>query len=93
MMQAAQAEATALTCLTWLVGDDDLRGVFMGATGLTEDDLRARLSDPDFLASVLDFLLMDDAWVIRCGDATGLPYTDIGEARMALPGGQQVNWT
>lgn len=93
MMTAATAEATALKCLTWLIAHDDLRGIFMGATGLGEDDLKARYGEPEFLAAVLDFLLMDDTWVIQCCDAQGLPYDALGEARVALPGGQQLNWT
>ena len=93
MMSDTQAEAIALQCLSWLIANDDLRGVFMGASGLGEDELRTRYGDPEFLAAVLDFLLMDDAWVIQCCDAQGLTYDTIGQARASLPGGQMVNWT
>lgn len=93
MIRPADAEATALKCLTWLIAHDDLRSVFMGATGLGEDDFRNRYGEPEFLAAVLDFLLMDDAWVIECCDAQQLPYEAIGQARQALPGGQNVSWT
>ena len=92
-MTSSEAEATALKCLTWLIAHEDLRTVFMGATGLGEDELRARYGEPEFLAAVLDFLLMDDAWVIECCDAQLLPYQAISEARAGLPGGQDVNWT
>ena len=92
-MTPAEAESTALKCLTWLIAHDDLRGVFMGATGLGEDDIRSRYAEPEFLAAVLDFLLMDDTWVIECCDSQGLPYEAISTARMGLPGGQNVNWT
>ncbi|WP_136635832.1 DUF3572 domain-containing protein [Pseudooceanicola onchidii] len=92
-MNASEAEATALKCLTWLIAHDDLRGIFMGASGLSEDDLRSRLGEPEFLGAVLDFLLMDDAWVVQCCDAQQMPYEAIQEARVALPGGQNVNWT
>ena len=93
MMNSGEAEATALKCLTWLIANDDLRTVFMGATGLGEDELRARYGEPEFLAAVLDFLLMDDTWLMQCCDAQGLPYEAIGAARAALPGGQDVSWT
>jgi hypothetical protein len=36
---------------------------------------------------VLDFLLMDDAWVVAFCDAAGLPYEAPMRARAALPGG------
>ncbi|WP_375173738.1 DUF3572 domain-containing protein [Pseudooceanicola sp.] len=92
-MNASEAEATALKCLTWLIAHEDLRDVFMGATGLGEDDLRARYGEPEFLGAVLDFLLMDDNWVMQCCDAQGLPYEAIASARAGLPGGQEVSWT
>lgn len=87
------AETLALTALAWLVGNDDLLPVFLGASGASEGDLRARAGDPAFLAAVLDFLLMDDAWVIAFCDATGQAYDAPQQARMALPGGAQVHWT
>ena len=71
-MSADAAESTALKCLTWLIANEDLRGIFMGSSGLGEDELRARFGEPEFLAAVLDFILMDDTWVMQCGDATGM---------------------
>ncbi len=87
------AETVALGALGWLVGNEDLLPVFLGATGASQGDLRGAVTDPDFLASVLDFILMDDAWIIACCDAQGLPYTRLGEARHGLPGGEARHWT
>ena len=88
-----RAEALALECLTWLVGNEELFAVFLGSTGVDAADLRGSVQDTDFLASVLDFLLMDDAWVMAfCADA-GLPNEAPMRARAALPGGAQVHWT
>ena len=87
------AEALALQALAWLVGNDELLPVFLGATGASPDSLRAQAADPAFLASVLDFLLMDDAWIVAFCDATGQPYEAPMQARQALPGGGQVHWT
>lgn len=92
-MKQESAEAIALQALAFLIGDDELRGVFMGATGASADDMRSRAGDPEFLISVLDFLMMDDAWVMRFCDAGGLDYTAPQTARQALPGGAQVHWT
>jgi hypothetical protein len=36
---------------------------------------------------------MDDAWVIGFCDSVNLPYTAPMQARAALPGGEQMNWT
>lgn len=92
-MTPETGETLALQGLSWIVSNDDLRGVFMGSAGLSEDDLRLRATDPEFLGAVLDFICMDDAWVVAFCDANGLAYTDPMTARQALPGGQQVHWT
>ena len=87
------AETLALKTLAWLVTNEDLLPVFLGATGASEGDLRDQASDPAFLGSVLDFLMMDDAWVIAFCDSVSAPYEHPMFARAALPGGQQVHWT
>lgn len=87
------AEILAIRALSWLVGNDELLPVFLGATGATETDLRQRSKDLEFLASVLDFLLMDDAWVREFCSAAGYAGDFPLRARFALPGGAQVNWT
>ncbi|SDW97920.1 DUF3572 domain-containing protein [Roseicitreum antarcticum] len=92
-LTSERAEIIALQVLGWLASDDDLLGVFMGASGLAEGDLRARAQDPHFLGSVLDFVLMDDAWVVAACDTVGLRYEQLAMVRAALPGGEQVHWT
>jgi hypothetical protein len=92
-MHQDNAEIVALQALGWLSGNEELLPVFLGATGASEADLRDGALDPAFLGSVLDFLTMDDAWVIAFCDNTGLGYEIPLAARMALPGGAQMNWT
>lgn len=92
-ISADHAETIALQALGWLVANDDLLPVFLGSTGTSESDLRARASDAEFLGSVLDFLMMDDAWVIAFCDAHGHPYEAPMSARVTLPGGDRVHWT
>lgn len=94
-MNASQesAETLALLCLAWLAGNEELLPVFMGATGVSQEDLRVGASDPVFLGSVLDFVLMDDAWVMEFCAAQDVPNDSLMRARAALPGGEQVNWT
>ena len=62
-------------------------------TGASEADLRAGAQDPEFLGSVLDFVMMDDAWVVAFCAEAGLENTAPMAARAALPGGAQVHWT
>lgn len=87
------AETLALKSLTWLVGNEELLPVFFGATGASEDDLREQTQNSEFLGSVLDFLMMDDAWIIEFCDAYSIPYEHPMIARAALPGGAQMHWT
>lgn len=91
-ISADSAETLALRALGWLVGNEELLPVFLGSTGAELSDLRARASDPAFLASVLEFLTMDDAWVIAFCDAERLPYDTPMQARSVLGGGD-VHWT
>lgn len=92
-LSADAAETLALRALGWLVGNDDLLPVFLGASGAGMEELRLRATEPAFLAGVLDFLMMDDAWIVAFCDATGTPYDVPMQARAALPGGAQMHWT
>lgn len=87
------AETVGLQAVAWLAGNDELLPVFLGATGASQEDFREGLQDPVFQGSVLDFLLMDDAWVMAFCEAEGLRSQDPMAARMALPGGETVHWT
>lgn len=87
------AEATALSAAAWLAGNDEVLPVFLGASGLTLDGFKARLDEPELLISVLDFILMDDAWVRAFCDAEGLGYDVPLRVRQSLPGGAEMHWT
>ncbi len=92
-ISAESAETLALKVLAWLVGHDELLPVFLGSTGAAVDDLRDRADDPDFLVSVLDFLLLDDSWVVAFCDENSVPYDVPVQARSMLSGGAEIHWT
>lgn len=92
-MSPENAQTIALQALGWLVGNDDLCPIFLGSTGGDIEDLRTRAADPAFQSSVLEFLTMDDAWVIAFCDAHDLKYDAPLRARYTLPGAENVNWT
>jgi hypothetical protein len=92
-MTPERAETIALLALGWLAGHDDLAPDFLGSSGAGAEDLRTRATDPQFLVSVLDFITMDDAWVVAFCDASDLAYDQPLAARYALPGAEQVHWT
>ena len=87
------AETRALEVLTWVLSEDDLIQVFMGATGASQNDMRSNTLSHQFLISILDFVLMDDRWVISCGKFLNIDPSQIQLIRMSLDGGQEVNWT
>ncbi len=92
-MSPETAQTIALQALAWLVGQEDICSAFLGASGSSVDDLRGRATDPIFQASLLEFLTMDDNWVMAFCDSIGLGYEDPLRARYALPGAEQVHWT
>lgn len=92
-MEHEQAQIIALQALGWLASNEELCPVFLGSTGGSVDDLRERASDAEFQASVLEFLTMDDAWVIAFCDLHDLAYDMPLRARYALPGAEQTHWT
>jgi hypothetical protein len=87
------AEAIALKALAWILGQPEEIDEFLGATGAAAGDLADRVTDPLFLAAVLEFLLTEDRRVIGFCDAVGLGYDQPMQARAALPGGNVVHWT
>jgi uncharacterized protein DUF3572 len=92
-MNADRAAEIALNAMAWLVGNEELLPVFLGSTGASVEDLRAQATEPGMQLSLLDFLMMDDAWIMACCDHLSLPYETLFVARQSLPGGAMVNWT
>ena len=92
-MQPESAENLARDVVIWLAGEEDLLPVFMNATGSDAASVRKGMHDPQFLGAVLDFLLMDDRWIVGFCDAQGVAYDLPQRARAVLPGGEAVHWT
>ena len=92
-MQVEQAETVAAQALGWMVGEEGLFDVFLGASGVALNEVKARAAEPEFLAAVLDFLLQADSHVTAFCDAAGLPHDAPLRARAALPGGAPPDWT
>jgi hypothetical protein len=86
-MTRETAETLAIEALAWLAGNDELLPVFLGSTGASPADLRERAAEPDFLAGVIEFLMMNDEWVLSFAAASGRKPEILSEARRALSGG------
>ncbi|SDK02021.1 MULTISPECIES: DUF3572 domain-containing protein [Bradyrhizobium] len=78
------AEIVAIQALTFVAGDPERLGLFLAESGLGPETLRTAAANPQFLASVLDFVLRDDATVKAFADASQLHPTNVAAARQAL---------
>ncbi len=93
MADGNDAEVLALRALEWMSIEKEPMRRFMATSGATLEDVRALVSDPEFLGSVLDFLLTEDRYVAQFCDSVHLPRADLAKARTVLPGGDLPNWT
>ena len=74
----------AIKALTFVAGDPRRLGAFLAESGIGPDTLRQSVSDPHFLAGVLDFVLRDDATVNAFAAVCELHPTTIAAARQVL---------
>ena len=74
----------ALAALGWLLGDNVRASRLLAVTGLTPEDLRARLDDPVFLGAILAFLEAYEPDLIACAEAIGRPPAALVNARERL---------
>ena len=70
--------------MTFIAGDPERLARFLAETGLGPQTLRGAAADPQFLRSVLDFVMRDDATVKAFAAASELHPTNIAAAHQAL---------
>jgi uncharacterized protein DUF3572 len=80
------AEIVAIQALSFIAGDADRLGRFLSESGIGPETLRSAASDPQFLVSVLDFVLRDDATVEAFAKDSEHHPTTVAAARQALGG-------
>ena len=78
------AEIVAIQALNFIASDSARLGAFLAESGIGPETLRGAASDPQFLSSVLDFVLRDDATVKAFAQASQLHPTNIAAARQVL---------
>src|SRR6202021_2134883 len=78
------AEIVAIQALSFIAGEPEQLGLFLAKSGIGPETLRTAASDPRFLASVLDFVMRDDATVKAFAAASELHPTNIAAAHQAL---------
>jgi hypothetical protein len=78
------AEIVAVQALSFVAGDPERLGLFLAESGIGPETLRTAAADPHFLASVLEFVMRDDATVKAFASASKLHPTNIAAALQAL---------
>ena len=78
------AEIVAVQALSFIASEPERLGLFLAESGIGPESLRAAAADPRFLASVLDFIMRDDATVKAFASVSQLHPTNIAAAHQAL---------
>jgi hypothetical protein len=78
------AEIVAVQALSFIAGEPERLGLFLAESGIGPETLRHAAADPRFLASVLDFVMRDDATVKAFASVSQLHPTNIAAAHQAL---------
>ncbi len=78
------AEIVAIQALSFIAGEPERLGLFLAESGIGPETLRNTAADPRFLASVLDFVMRDDATVKAFANVSQLHPTNIAAAHQAL---------
>ncbi len=78
------AEIVAVQALSFIASEPERLGLFLAESGIGPETLRTAAADPRFLASVLDFIMRDDATVKAFADVSQLHPTNIAAAHQAL---------
>ena len=92
-MTPNSAEIFALEALAWMAQDKDVLLLFLNVSGSSVADLKAQAQSSEFLLAVLDFIMLEDQWIMDCAKACHCDPSMIGLARQSLPGGEVVHWT
>jgi hypothetical protein len=83
-MTRVAAETLGLKALTWLAARPDALARFFSVSGLGAIDLRARASEPDLLAAVVDYLLSQEALTIEFCEEEAIASRDLHLAQHVL---------
>ncbi|MBR0752703.1 DUF3572 domain-containing protein [Bradyrhizobium jicamae] len=78
------AEIVAIQALSFIAGEPERLGLFLAESGIGPETLRNAASNPEFLASVLDFVMRDDATVQAFAKVSELHPTNIAAAHQVL---------
>ena len=85
-MNPDQAATVALKGLAWLMNFDGELNRFLELSGLVRTDVRERANEPEFLVSLLDFLLANEGLLVDFCQDTSIEARSVHTARHVLAG-------
>ena len=80
------AQATAIAALGWLAQEPELLSRFLALTGVEPAAVRQAVSEPAFLAGILDFLMGHEPTLLQFSAASGIAPESVVQAHAALAG-------
>ena len=80
------ANEVALDAIAFLLADEDRLLQFLSFTGADPGQLRERLNDKEFHASILDYLLQNELLLISFASEIQVTPETISRARIAIAG-------
>ena len=92
-MNLDAAEILALQTFNWLIEQVELKSSFLETTGILPCELSQVLGTSEFMVAVLDFIMIEDSWVIALVQHLNIEPIVIKGAYKVLTDGQQINST
>jgi hypothetical protein len=86
-MSRENAEAVAISALSFIASDAELLPRFLAITGIEASSIRRAAGEPGFLAGVLQFILAHEPTLMRFAEWSGTLADALSEALRALPQG------
>ena len=89
-MKLAQdyAEFIAVKAVEYMAQNVETLGGFLAHAGVGPQDLKTAISSPEFLAGVLDYMMMDEPTLLDFAKTMDLKPQDIVKARLCFPGSE-----
>ena len=91
-MTPEAAQTIALQAAAFIFAEDALRDRFIALSGTGADDIRARIQEPGFLASLLEFLMGHEPDLLAFAGAAGEKPEVVVNAWRTLGGGSGQEW-
>ena len=82
--QTNDPEAAALQALGWTLSDDGRADRFLALTGLTPEQLRARIGERTLLAALIRFLEAHEPDLVTCAAFIGITPLQLVDVRRRL---------